>query len=362
MQKTRKIPDSEDMGKKEARKAARALLEVTPIQTTPQPEKAVIGLYALLEEYILIQKGLTAEGTQKSIKGCVLRWFQAAGWTHWGDVTPESVSRGYASILKAIKEGEMEFKYWALVRCYALDYCRYAQKAKLLAENPLEVLPAPKKTLFKKNPVTWTQEEFEAVHGLLEPFLAKQFWLMRYTGMDLADIADLRRFHVVRDNEGEWMIRKPRKKEERFPDAWILFPLNDFVRDIFLEARERTQEAEDLLFPGIELGRDGQHSKLYARARYRWRLLYGNRRFKNVKTLRHTFASWAINELKIPLHVVQDWVGHTPGSTVLRERYLERGSTAGYARMLGSGIPALRIESKHGGLEQGVGSLQEENF
>lgn len=348
-QKTRKIEDSEEMGKKEARKAARAFFQATPSSPNPQPKKPVNDLYGLLEGYLLMEKGLLAGGTLKFIKFCILRWFQEAGWRDWEDVSPLSVQKGYISVLKALKAGEMQAKYWASVRCYTVDFCEYAVRHGCLQENPVKALPAPKKSLFRKTQVIWSEDEFMAIHSLLEPFLAMQFWLMRYTGMDLADLAGVRRFHLTRDPEGGWVLKKPRKKEERFQDAWILFPLNSFVEDIFLEAYRKTREAEDLLFPGIHLGVDGEHSLLYARVRRRWGRVYPGKRFKNLKALRHTFASWCIQDLGIPLDVVQDWLGHTPGSTVLKERYLHRGSTARFARLLGA-----IAELSHGSQEQVV--------
>jgi integrase len=322
------------MGKKEARKAARALLASTPYEDAPKPKVAAKPLLEALEEFLLMRKGMLAEGTQRFIRFCVLRWLHGAHWERWGDISPESTQRGFIAVLKAIKAGDLEPKYWSSVRCYAIEFFGYAVEVGYLSGNPVKGLPAPRKSSFRKDPVTWSQDEFEAIHGSLEPFLAMQLWLMRYTGMDLADLAVLSRQHIIRDSEGEWMIRKPRKKEERFEEAVILLPLNDYVEDIVLEAYRKTREADELLFPGIHLGVDGGHSLLYARARRRWYRLYPGKKFKCPKKLRHTFSSWAINELRIPLNVVQDWLGHSPRSTVLRERYLDRGSTARFARML----------------------------
>jgi integrase len=187
------------MGKKAARKAAMAFFQQTPNPDPQKPEKPLQTLSTALEEYLIMEKGLLAEGTQKFIRFCVLRWFQEASWGRWEDISPLSVQKGYMAVLKALKAGEMQAKYWASVRCYAVDFCQYAVMVGCLKDNPVKALPAPKKALFRKTQVVWSEDEFRAIHSLLEPFLAMQFWLMRYTGMDLADLAGVRRFHLTRD-------------------------------------------------------------------------------------------------------------------------------------------------------------------
>ncbi len=293
-----------------------------------------LSLETSIEDWLGLDKGLCQPGTLRSIRFNLKRFFKPVDIQYVHEISQEISDSCVTAFLKAVREKETAAHYWGTVRSYTKDYFGYLLRKKLIPVNFLADVEAPAKDTFKVMDVMWTREEFEAIAAELDQPWKMEFTLQRFTGMDQADLATLKKSHIKQDETGKWCITKPRQKELRFKAAQILLPLFGDAEKIIMKKFHEIEDDDGLIFPHIPALIEGGHSVLYNRVRRRWGRLFPKKPCKNLKALRHTFTTWAIEDLGIPLDVVQDWLGHSPKSVVLRDKYLHRRSTAKYGKLV----------------------------
>lgn len=347
IQKQIVIPESDGYSKSKAyaegETAIKDFLGLNKIQIAPVKASNKTPWAAAVEAWLSLEKGLLKEGTLRDARYGVLFYSSRTGVEYVEDMTQDKSDDAVREIQRLVRTGERQAHYWANARSRAKEFLDYARRKGMIAANYLQDTEAPKKGTFRKVAQLWTDEEFEATRNALRlPIYGKIMFLMRYTGMDLSDLATITSEHITKDAKEGWKLTKPRKKEERFSDAVIQLPINPVVEPMFLEAKERAADPTAPIFPELAaIAAKRNNNNLYHRIEVAWKRVYPGKRMKRPKDLRHTFATWCIVELKIPIDVVQEWLGHTPTSTVLKERYLHRSSTSEYAKRLAPFSPVL---------------------
>lgn len=294
----------------------------------------------------LEQRTGISEATKRPIHYFFKRFFEFIPTDRIADLTPDIVKKAVTKIESLCEKKEMEWKYWANIHAYVFGkgstknpqgglFHWLIHTKQILKGNEWEKLhvSAPDKAKFnkfhdgvKRNPqYYWEDEEIIKIHEELSIVWKDYFWIMAHTGMDLSDLADLKDDHIVpwEKNPGKYMIDKLRKKEERF-NVRIKLPLSGKVERIILNARNMPKDSklnpERLLFPDLKNKLKNSHSQMYNRVRAAWQIVYPKKPHKNVKALRHTYITKHLDK-GTPMHILQDYVGHSDKSTIIRERY-----------------------------------------
>jgi integrase len=223
-------------------------------------------------------------------------------------------------------KGAASPKYWKNILTITRKFWRWAVEEGLATEDATEGLEGPRSMDFGIRKDIWTEEEVEAVVGALEAREAKAVMILRWTGLDPADLWNLRKRHFVKDKSGAWKIVKVREKAKSEKEI-IDQPVSSKVRDLLMGLHAKAKGADTQVFPTPY--RSAQvFTVLLRRHVLRAQAALGLRPLA-VKSLRHTFATFHA-ERDVPIDVLRGWMGHTADSRVLDRVYLHRGSTARY--------------------------------
>jgi len=235
------------------------------------------------------------------------------------DLTPEIFRNGIPKL-----RGEAAPKYWsnilAIVRKFSLTLFEHGK----IIQDFTKGVAMPPRSSFKVRTDVWTEEEFDAAIIAVNPFDAEILRVMLWTGMDSADVYELRRKHFVKDEEGNWVIRKRREKGKSEQET-ILQPIGSKALPILIKKLDETKHPEDRLFKIKYKSSHSFTSSLLTRVK-RATAKTGHP-LKNLKALRHTYITYHA-ERGVPLDVLRQWVGHTKDSRTLDRVYLHRASTS----------------------------------
>lgn len=222
---------------------------------------------------------------------------------------------------KAAKKyrGEASSKYWANILSMTRRFSKSLVGQKRILEDFTMDVPMPPKASFGRREEVWGDAELEKVLGKLEAFDREVLMVMRWTGLDSSDVAELGRKNILKDSEGNWIIKKKREKAKTEEET-VVQPISSKVLDILL-SRQKAARVDDRLF-----------GNNYATPRSFTTSLLGRVRraagpTKDLKSLRHTYATYHA-ERGVPLDVLRIWLGHAKDSRVLDRIYLHRASTA----------------------------------
>lgn len=246
----------------------------------------------------------------------VLRRFaEAFPVTHIQEITPQVFRDGAKKY-----RGEAAPKYWANILSITGRFARFLVDQGKIAQDFTKGVARPSRHSFGRRDAVWEEDELEAVLAVLNTFDQEVLLVMRWTGMDSSDVFELRRKHLIKDEKGNWIIRKRREKSKTEEET-IVQPIGSKVLPILMGRYKRTKAPEDRLFGGI-----------YSSARSFTTSLLGRVRraagpTKDLKSLRHTFATYHA-ERGVPLDVLRPWMGHALDSRVLDRIYVHRKSTA----------------------------------
>jgi len=239
----------------------------------------------------------------------------------WGALTRQTVK----PLLPALK-GKASAKYWKNILVTTRKFWRWAVEEGLATEDVTEGLEGPRSIDFRIRTDIWSDEELEAVIQVLPAREAQAVQIIRWTGIDPADLWNLRKKHFVKDRGGVWKLVKVREKAKSEKEI-IDQPISSKVRDLMLGFHAKAKGAESPVFPNPY--RSAQvFTVLLRRHVLRAQATLGLRSL-HVKSLRHTFATFHA-ERDVPIDVLRAWMGHAPDSRVLDRVYLHRGSTSRY--------------------------------
>jgi integrase len=316
------VPQSVSTGTKNKRQAesqAQAILTRWLIAHGKTTAKGKTSLEAAVAGFLDTQYANLKPSTRDEAELILRRFQECFPVPNVQDITPE-VFKARAGKLK----GAAAPKYWANI----LSTCRRFSRS-LVAEGKIVQdftagIPMPPKGSFKIREETWTDSELEATLAAVAPFDAEVLTVMRWTGMDTADVAELRRKHLVKDEAGAWVIRKRREKGKSDAET-ILQPLGSKVLPILMDRYNTTRYPEDKLFGDAFASIRSFNTSLMGRVRRATAPL--GLPLKNLKALRHTFATYHA-ERGVPLDVLRKWMGHAKDSRTLDRVYVHRASTA----------------------------------
>lgn len=239
----------------------------------------------------------------------------------WARLTRKT-AKPYWSRLK----GKASPKYWKNILTITRKFWRWAVEEGIATEDATEGLEGPRSIDFGIRKDVWTDEEVEAVVGFLKGKEAWAVQIIRWTGLDPADLWNLRKRHFVKDKSGAWKIVKVREKAKSEKEI-IDQPISSRVRDLLMGLHAKAKGPDSQVFPSSYKSAQ-VFTVLLRRHVLRAQAALGIRPLA-VKSLRHTFATFHA-ERDVPIDVLRRWMGHTDDSRVLDRVYLHRGSTARY--------------------------------
>lgn len=323
------IPDSENYSKKRAEKESETLISKFLGQTTPKGNKPLgRSLKAEFERYLRLHYSFKKANTLSAVRVESDLFFR-----HLKDDDLMAVDREEANRVAGVILGSgVSAKYWKNCLGGLKAFFKWLVEEKILVESPVAHLKAPKNSELNKVEEVWTEEEVEAVVKRLRGEDRDFFLLLRYTGMYPSDLYALSRKHIVKDREEGWKIFKLREKA-KYPTEIINQPLLPQIQDLVLEAYKTTKDPEDKLFVVSKSSPRVWGIMFKNRVGTAWKRSFPKKKVKKIKSLRHTFATWLM-ENDIPIDVAKDWMGHSKNSNTLNAVYLHRQSSSKYAKRL----------------------------
>lgn len=316
------VPQSVSTGTKNKRQAeaqAQAVLTRWLIAHGKTTAKGKTSLQAAAAGFLDTQYANLKPSTRDEAELILRRFQECFPVPNVQDITPE-LFKARAGKLK----GAAAPKYWANILSTCRRFARSLVAEGNLVQDFTAGIPMPPKGSFNVREETWTEEELEATLAAVAPFDAEVLTVMRWTGMDTADVFALRRKHLVKDETGAWMIKKRREKGKSDAET-ILQPLGSKALPILKARYDSTRHPEDRLFGDAFASIRSFNTSLMGRVRRATAPL--GLPLKNLKALRHTFATYHA-ERGVPLDVLRKWMGHAKDSRTLDRVYVHRASTA----------------------------------
>lgn len=236
------------------------------------------------------------------------------GLSSLGALSPKAFRAGVSRY-----RGEAAAGYWTNILVTTRKFCRWAVARGYMAEDPTEGIPAPGKGRGKRRDV-WPEEYFTQVVEVVSPFDAEVLQVMRWTGIDSGDLFGFDpRKHVVKDESGAPTLRKRREKGKSDEETMVQ-PISSRILP-FMEERRKLGEGYGAGYADV------RSFTASLRKRVQTRMLRAGLPVRDLKSLRHTFATYHA-ERGVPLDVLRRWMGHARDSRTLDRYYLHRASTA----------------------------------
>jgi integrase len=287
-------------------------------------EKVPLSRLATLEEAgreFLEAKYLSRKASTAKEARVVLERLAAVMPEGWARLTRKTAKPYWAKL-----KGDASPKYWKNILTLTRKFWRWAVEEGIAEEDATEGLEGPRSLDFGIRRDVWTEEEVEAVVGFLEPWAAQAVQVIRWTGLDPADLWNLRKRHFIKDKSGAWKIVKVREKAKSEKEI-IDQPISSKVRPLLVGLHAKAKSPDSQVFP-TPYKTAQVFTVLLRRHVLRAQAALGLRPLA-VKSLRHTFATFHA-ERDVPIDVLRAWMGHTSDSRVLDRVYLHRGSTSRY--------------------------------
>ncbi len=274
-----------------------------------------------IERYLKTQKEHKKEGTKRPIR----RHLEQARDVFGVPINKVTVKL-FNERVEALR-GEVSPKTWANTLTNIRGFFRWQLDEKNIGEDPTKNAVLPPRSSFgrRTGKDVWTDEELRQVCDALPKFERDVLRTIRFTGLDSSDVFELRREHIVKDSEGHLCISKRREKAKS-ADEHINQPLSPDVLKILKPRIKKAVEPEDKIFPSAYLNSNSFGATLLKKVGRAWTMESSK---KDVKSLRHTFASFHANR-GVPEDVLRRWMGHSPYSRILEALYIHRKSTAKY--------------------------------
>lgn len=287
--------------------------EKAPVTVSAAFPDAVRGF---LEAKYMSRKPATAKEAE-----IILRRLSGLLNEDWGKLTRQT----FKPVIPKLK-GDASPKYWKNILVTTRKFWRWAVEEKLAVEDVTLGLDGPRSIDFKIRQDIWEDHELESVVKELPEREARAVQIIRWTGLDPADLWNLKKRHFVKDKGGVWKIVKLREKAKSEKEI-IDQPLSSKARDLLMGLHAKAKGPDTPIFPTSYRSAQVFTVLLWRKvSRVQGQL---GLRTLHVKALRHTFATYHA-ERDVPIDVLRKWMGHAPDSRVLDRVYLHRGSTSRY--------------------------------
>lgn len=277
------------------------------------------SLQAAIDAFLETQYANTKPATKTEASLVMRRLAEAFPVDHVQEISPDVFRKGATAY-----RGDASPKYWMNILSITRRFSRSLLDQGKIAQDFTKGIPSPRKSQFGRREGVWTDEELETAFRFINSFDRDVFLVMRWAGLDSSDVFELRKKHLVKDDSGAWMFRKRREKSKTEEET-ILQPVSSVIRDMILAKWNSAKGAEDRLFQGPYINARSFTASLMSR--FRRATATAGVTFKDLKSLRHTFASYHA-ERGVPLDVLRVWMGHARDSRVLDRIYVHRASTA----------------------------------
>ncbi|MFC1586086.1 tyrosine-type recombinase/integrase [Fibrobacterota bacterium] len=214
-------------------------------------------------------------------------------------------------------------KGWANVLVNCRKFLNWCVRKDLLLKDPSRDVSLPPKINYGRKEIwdLWEDERFTETSKFLnkrDRDLLIDLW---YTGMDLSDLYELRKKHVVEVNPGDWRVQKVREKAKTKRE-FINLPISSTIRARWIKHWKSLKKPDDKMFD-FHLSNARSHGTAYLKRlkRAQQKAEYKENDLKGTKEIRHTFATRHRNR-HVPKDELKQWMGHTPESTVLERLYI----------------------------------------
>ncbi len=214
-------------------------------------------------------------------------------------------------------------KHWKNMVLDNRKFFRWCIKQGLIDKDPTADITLPRKDRFRKKGIesVWPEEEFKEVCKLAKPKDKVYLEILRHTGMDVSDLCLIEKKHIMVVDERLTIVKK--REKAKSDEETIIQPINSTLLPYFEKALERPSKSKRLFSNEIPKS-FGRH--LYQKV-MRLREKIENVPHRDLKALRHTFATWHV-ERGVPIDVLRQWMGHARDSRILEKLYSHRKSTA----------------------------------
>lgn len=217
--------------------------------------------------------------------------------------------------------GEANAKYWCNIMGDIRSFVKWCIQESLIPNDPTVriVLPKQEEFFFKGEEAIWLDDEFELVCKTVSKADSIYLKVLRYTGMDVSDMSQLEKKHILKDSKGLVISKLRQKSKVKFN-----VPIDDRVLPIFESVLKRKSGRlfSEETFKSFT-------TNLGDRIRYHRRTLKLPER--GLKDLRHTFITEWVEE-DVPFDVIRVWIGHKRTSRILELRYAHRRNAREYMR------------------------------
>jgi integrase len=320
----------------------------------PDLEVATVAFWPvgkLLSRFMGKVQGENKDSTRAAVEGSIRRFMtrlaELVQVPKWEDLDlPKALTEDrFDAIMRGYKAENKAPRYRNTILIDLTSFFDFAIAQGCQVENWAAKTTRPKLEEFTNHGVCWTDKEFNTYYGAALPDERIKLTVMRYSGMDPADYFFMRRKHIV-PGQGDYVVDKVREKATT-PRARILLPLKyNPAREVIMKAWDATKNPEDRLFDtdyGDKSKRAWDYYWHNRRTRL-WMKLFPGIDLKTYKDLRHTFVTKCVDgslfNREIPEDTLERWVGHVPGSRMLRMYYIHRAETASLMRPKEAGLTA----------------------
>lgn len=263
-----------------------------------------------------------------------------AVWLGEGEGKPGILARYKSDHKPAPATWRDTLNYWKGLINYAVDN-------DLLPKNPIHKVKGPGSGEMGRRLDIWTTEQYETFidYDGSDPLyvectlIAK---IVRWTGLDEADIFQLTPRHFIKDRKGHLTLYKRRAKAKRSQkECNYKQPIDPEIAPVIKALLATAKGPDDRFmsrdYEDTERSRNNWVGMISKRRHRRFASLFPGEKMLDYKHLRHTFATYMAafggpDGKGVPIHVLREWMGHAPGSRVLEEVYLHLSETSQYVR------------------------------
>ena len=217
--------------------------------------------------------------------------------------------------------GDASPKYWTCIIVDIRKFFQWCIDKGILASDPARKIILPPKSSYKKRGLEaiWPDGELEKICEVIYPPAIVHLKILRYTGMDVSDLCFLKKEHIF-ETENGLQIVKVREKAKSDRET-MNQPVNSKLLVIF---RQALANDSDRLFTTKTARNFNTH--LYRQMKVARKNL--KLPMRDLKSLRHTFATKHVERGVVPIDVLRTWMGHAPDSRTLENLYSHREFTA----------------------------------
>jgi integrase len=291
-------------------------------------------LRTFLDGYILTAEASQTEGSLailRRVAKIFVAWCETRGIKAVQEVTVQTCREFMATRAKAkgIRGAGLAYKTLKTERGTLAPAWSQAFQDGRVASNPWERAPVPGKPRAERPPF-WTEAEVAKLAAACVPWLGDVVVVGAYSGLRITSLLGLE-WRDVSFDAGTIHVRAGASKTGVAYDA----PMLSKARDVL--ERRRFVAHGILVFPGPKRGKEVPSNRTYQAIKRAVKRSGVPDRGTYNHSLRHSFATWAVNR-GVPLSIVARWMGHTSTQQTERYAHADPSETARWAERFETGL------------------------